>query len=82
MRGTSQANPRCIALDAEIGRYSRCTIHPRRPSACVLVAPSHEAGAPSAQCDRARAAHGLPALQPADWLDVGEAGSIPLAGVG
>ena len=31
MRGTSQAQPRCVALDADIGRYSHCTIHERRP---------------------------------------------------
>lgn len=31
MRGTSQSQPRCIALDADIGRYSRCSIHDRRP---------------------------------------------------
>ena len=36
MRGTSAAQPRCIALDADIGRYSRCTIHDRRPSVCAL----------------------------------------------
>ena len=72
MRGTSQKEPRCIALDADIGRYSRCTIHDRRPSACALVAASYEFGAASAQCDKARVAHGLPLLAPADWVDVDE----------
>lgn len=78
MRGTSQARPRCIALDADIGQYSRCTIHQRRPAACALVAASWEFGAPSDQCDRARAAHGLPRLRPADWLGVDEAAKNPL----
>lgn len=68
MRGTSQANPRCIALDAEIGQRSRCSIHPLRPSACRDVAASWEHGAASDQCDRARHAHGLPVLMPDDWL--------------
>lgn len=74
MRGTSQPRPRCIALDAEIGRRSRCTIHPRRPSACREVAASLEAGERSPQCDRARIAHGLPLLTEADWMRAGTAG--------
>jgi Fe-S-cluster containining protein len=64
MRGTSQKEPRCIALDADIGRYSRCTIHDRRPSVCALVPASYEFGEASAQCDKARIAHGLPVLTP------------------
>ena len=68
MRGTWEAQPRCVALDAEIGRYSRCTIHAVRPTACREVAASWEYGAASPQCDRARLAHGLPALTTADWL--------------
>ena len=67
MRGTSQASPRCIALDADIGRSSRCTIHARRPTTCKAVAPSWESGEASAQCDRARQVHGLPVLTPEDW---------------
>ena len=70
MRGTSQARPRCIALDADIGHRSRCTIHPRRPSACAQVPASWEFGAARDQCDRARTAHGLPPLAPADWAGV------------
>jgi hypothetical protein len=73
MRGTSQARPRCIALDADIGRFSRCTIHARRPPACAAVAASWESGEASAQCDRARLAHGLPVLTMADWDDVAQA---------
>ena len=76
MRGTSQASPRCVALDADIGQRSRCTIHARRPAACAAVAASWESGAPSAQCDRARRAHGLPALAPEDWRDVANDASI------
>ena len=50
-----------------IGEYSRCTIHPRRPSVCREVDASWEYGAASAQCDRARLAHGLSPLTLADW---------------
>jgi Fe-S-cluster containining protein len=67
MQGTSRESPRCVALDAEIGVRSRCTIHPQRPSACRDVAASWESGAASPQCDRARLAHGLAPLAPADW---------------
>ena len=48
MRGTSQKSPWGVALDADIGRYSRCTIHDRRPSVCALVPASYEFGAASA----------------------------------
>lgn len=67
MRGTWQAAPRCVALDAEIGLRSRCTIHPRRPTACRDVQASWEDGTADAQCDRARTAHGLPLLTPVDF---------------
>ena len=67
MRGTWEAQPRCIALDADIGRHSRCSIHDVRPQACRDVPASWEYGAASPQCDRARIAYGLPALTAADW---------------
>jgi Fe-S-cluster containining protein len=78
MRGTSQAQPNCVALDADIGRYSRCTIHDRRPSVCAAVPASWEFGAASAQCDKARQAHGLALLTANDWAGVGEAEKNPL----
>lgn len=67
MRGTFAPPIRCIALDADIGHRSRCTIHPRRPSVCREVDASWEFGAASPQCDQARRAHGLPVLTAADW---------------
>ena len=67
MRGTYSEPVRCVALDARIGEYSRCTIHPRRPSVCREVEASWEFGRASSQCDRSRIAHGMPALTPADW---------------
>ena len=67
MRGTWARQPRCVALDAEIGVRSRCAIHAVKPSVCREVAASWEYGEPSPQCDKARIAHGLPVLTPADW---------------
>jgi Fe-S-cluster containining protein len=78
MRGTSQAQPRCVALDADIGRYSRCSIHPLRPSACRAVPASLESGQRSRQCDQARQAHGLPPLVEADWIGVELAAAVAL----
>jgi len=68
MRGTWETQPRCIALDADIGTSSRCLIHAVRPQACRDVRASWEDGSASLQCDKARAAHGLTALTPADWV--------------
>lgn len=67
MRGTRDAPVRCIALEAQIGLHSRCTIHARRPSACRALEASWEFGRESPQCDRARGAFGLASLTPADW---------------
>src|SRR5688572_8585884 len=67
MRGTWAKQPRCVALDADIGVRSACRIHPQRPTACRDVPASWELGTASAQCDKARLAHGLPLLTPADW---------------
>ncbi|MGH8033286.1 MAG: YkgJ family cysteine cluster protein [Luteimonas sp.] len=67
MRGTWEQRPRCIALDAQIGVHSRCTIHARRPDACRQVQASWECGVASDQCDRARIAHGLTPLRAQDW---------------
>ncbi|MBH1434054.1 MULTISPECIES: YkgJ family cysteine cluster protein [Stenotrophomonas] len=67
MRGTHSKPVRCVALDAQIGVYSRCTIHPNRPSVCREVDASWEYGKASPQCDKARIAYGLDPLTLADW---------------
>ncbi|MDE3010201.1 MAG: YkgJ family cysteine cluster protein [Pseudomonadota bacterium] len=58
MAGTSSRQPRCVALAGVIGDAVHCGAYANRPSPCRAVA----AGDP--QCQRARARHGLPAL---DW---------------
>jgi len=42
------------------------------------VPASYEFGEASAQCDKARLAHGLPVLTPADWVDVSDEERNPL----
>lgn len=64
MRGTNQAQPRCVALSGTIGEQVHCTIHPARSSTCREFTRSGESGMPNPDCDRARHAWGLPALQP------------------
>lgn len=67
MDGTHRANPRCVALDGQLGASVRCTIHPRRPTPCREFAASYEDGTPHERCDEARARHGLAPLQPSSW---------------
>ncbi len=70
MRGTWEQAPRCIALDAEIGVRARCSIHAIKPSVCREVPASWEFGAASPQCDKARIAHAMAVLTPADWVGI------------
>jgi hypothetical protein len=64
MRGTASAVPRCVALEGRVGGTVRCSTYERRPSPCREFAASWEHGVHSERCDRARAAHGLPPLEP------------------
>lgn len=61
MRGTRDAPVRCVALRGTVGAGTSCTIYDRRPPPCRELVPARP-GAPSPQCDRARAIHGLPPL--------------------
>ena len=67
MRGTNAVNPRCVALVGVVGQAAHCGIYEQRPSVCREVEPSWEFGKLSAQCDKARLAHGLSLLTPKDW---------------
>src|SRR5690606_20428085 len=67
MQGTYAPPNRCVALDAEIGGYSRCSIHPNRHSVCRELDASGEFGAARSKCYLSRHAHGLPPLTAADW---------------
>lgn len=67
MKGTRGPKPRCIALSGEIGRSVACAIYERRSSVCRDFPPSLADGIVNEDCDRARAAHGLPPVTAADW---------------
>ena len=68
MKGTNRREPRCIALQGEIGRAVRCTIYARRPTPCREFGITWEKGtfhasaAELERCNQARAAWGLPPL--------------------
>ncbi|PTB84579.1 zinc/iron-chelating domain-containing protein, partial [Pseudidiomarina aestuarii] len=62
MQGTNQKQPRCVALDGEIGVQVGCTIYANRPSPCREFIAGDEGENPF--CDKARAQHGLPPLIP------------------
>jgi len=64
MRGTNRSQPRCAALEGAVGEAVACSIYPQRPSPCREFRPSWENGDRSERCDQARAAHGLPPLEP------------------
>lgn len=77
MRGTESPPLRCVALAGTVGREAHCTIYPRRPTPCRELGAAWEHGQPSRQCDRARAAHRLPPLTPADWAGLPPAHATP-----
>ncbi len=49
---------------------ARCSIHAIKPGVCREVPAAYEFGTPTAQCDKARLAHGMAVLTPEDWLKV------------
>lgn len=63
MKGTSQSNPRCIALAGQVGQHVGCTIYPQRPSPCREFHVFDEHGTLNPRCNQAREKHGLPPLE-------------------
>ena len=53
LAGTDQPQPRCLALQGNVGETVSCTRYAQRPSPCRELQPGDE------KCNRARAAHGL-----------------------
>ncbi|NOX34322.1 MAG: YkgJ family cysteine cluster protein [Deltaproteobacteria bacterium] len=59
MKGTNSHNPRCIALDGQVGFKVKCMIYKNRPSICRDFILSWKNGVGNLLCDRARAVFGL-----------------------
>lgn len=53
MTGTNQANPRCIALEGEVGVNVSCSVYAARSTSCKEV----QAG--DTQCNKARARYNM-----------------------
>lgn len=66
MRGTDQAEPRCVALKGQVGIEVSCNIHPKRPSPCREFNASWEQNVFNEACDRARQKYQLAPLA-AGW---------------
>jgi Fe-S-cluster containining protein len=63
MAGTNQAQPRCVALQGEVGGAVACTAYAQRPTPC------REVDAGDDKCQRARFLHGLAPLKTANSPD-------------
>ncbi len=57
MKGTDDAERRCVALEGKVGEFVSCCIYEKRPSPCREFDIQHEA------CHRARKMCGLPPLE-------------------
>ncbi len=79
MRGTSQKQPRCVALDGTIGSAVHCAIYTKRSSTCQEFMPSWEDGTPNPLCDKARLNYGLLPLTPEIWQGPGDFPRLPIA---
>lgn len=71
MKGTSvKHNPKCVALQGQIGQRVGCSIYNNRPSPCRQFTASYENGEPNKRCDEARAKHGLRPLLRSVWKNM------------
>jgi uncharacterized protein len=63
MKGTNRPNPRCAALQGDVGDRIACAVYPRRPQVCRDIPFSWAEGYAEEKCDKARIAWGLPPLE-------------------
>lgn len=57
MAGTNRPEPRCCALQGQVGHEVSCLVYSARPSPCRELQPGDE------KCNQARARHGLASLE-------------------
>ena len=70
MLGTERKPARCQALEGKVGEKVHCTMYTDRSSTCREFHASWEYGESNPHCDVARAAHGLPPLEPLPHADM------------
>lgn len=70
MRGTESRPVRCSGLLGEVGDAVRCTLYEQRSSTCREFEAAWSNGQANPDCDKARAAHGLPPLTPPQRPDL------------
>jgi len=59
MQGTETKNPRCIALEGQVGNSVKCLIYENRSSACRNFKISWENNIGNFLCDKSREFYGL-----------------------
>lgn len=64
MKGTSQKNPRCIALSGTLCEQVACTIYEQRPTPCREFAVWEDNGKVNERCQNLRVAVGLSPILP------------------
>jgi Fe-S-cluster containining protein len=64
MRGTNCKQPRCVALQGEVGTQVSCAIYENRPTTCRDFPLWMEDGQINPECQRIRVLHGLPPVDP------------------
>lgn len=64
MQGTNSQQPRCVALQGEVGQSVACSIYPNRPSPCREFPLWLADGSLNPECQRIRQLHGLPPIEP------------------
>jgi Fe-S-cluster containining protein len=79
MKGTNQKNPRCIALEGQIGESVQCNIYPKRSNVCQEFMPSWANGEYNERCDKARAVWGMAPLTPEFWQNPDNHPELPRA---
>jgi hypothetical protein len=62
MRGTDHAQPRCAALQGQVGQKTSCAIHEWRPAPCREFGLTAPLGIGDEACARARRRYGLTPL--------------------
>lgn len=63
MKGTNRPQPRCVALQGEVGGFTPCAIYASRPSPCREFLMALDDPELDSACDRAREGFGLPRLK-------------------